>query len=126
MLLSSVQMKTKRDITAERDLFWIEVTDRNCGLTESAENLIRLRVGSALSRFRGVIRKVRVVVADQNGPKGGRDIRCNLQMKVDRWGEVFASAMHENAIGATARTVQKARRALLSRRGAKCASVLSR
>ncbi len=43
----------------------------------------------ALGRYRMLIRRVTVLVADLNGPRGGIDKRCRIVVRLIRSGEVF-------------------------------------
>ncbi len=63
------------------------------GVGEAAEirEHVRRRLGFALARFEGRLTSADVVVTDENGPKGGPAIRCDISVRGDRGGEIRAS-----------------------------------
>jgi len=95
----------------------IIISHRNRYLGSRARNLIERRVESALATFGVGIRELELTISDENGPKGGRDTRCNLRLKLGWWENIFTSALHENPVGAAIKSVHKARRKLLRKKG---------
>ena len=71
-------------------------------------------------------KEMRITFSDENGPKGGKDIRCNLSLKLEHWGEIFTTAIHKNTIGASVRSVGKARRKLVSRKNTRLDRAIAR
>ncbi|MFM8414924.1 MAG: HPF/RaiA family ribosome-associated protein [Planctomycetota bacterium] len=51
---------------------------------------VERRLGFALSRFAGRIRRVNVFLADQNGPRGGIDKTCRIVVRLADGGDVVA------------------------------------
>ena len=56
----------------------LDIRCRNVEFTGELCQHIERRVGQALNRFEQYIRSVRIVLADVNGPKGGRDKVCRV------------------------------------------------
>jgi len=52
---------------------------------------VRKRLGFALARFEGRLSSADVVVTDENGPKGGPAMRCDIAVRGDRGGEIRAT-----------------------------------
>jgi ribosomal subunit interface protein len=55
-----------------------EIRGKDIPITEQLRGHIQRRLSFALERFAGRIRKVRINVADLNGPRGGVDKRCRV------------------------------------------------
>lgn len=68
-----------------------------------------------LGRFSGRISRVQVRVSDENGPRGGVDKQCLVNVTVPRYGRVTASAKHRNSRAAVSLAISRARRILLTR-----------
>lgn len=51
-------------------------------LDDNVLNHIRLRIEHVLNRFAHYIRRGRIVLSDVNGPKGGADKRCVVQLRL--------------------------------------------
>ena len=64
----------------------LSIVDRDKCLTAPIRALARRRLLFALSRFDPKLDNVTLTVGDLNGPKGGVDKRCQLQIKL-RYGE---------------------------------------
>jgi putative sigma-54 modulation protein len=61
----------------------IEIRGRNVPLRDEVKAHADQRLHLALSRFSNRIRSVKVVFEDVNGPKGGPDKRCAVNVKLD-------------------------------------------
>jgi putative sigma-54 modulation protein len=59
----------------------IEVRFRDLEPTEALKNHAVRRVETSLDRFTNQLTQVLVQLADINGPKGGRDKRCQLTLR---------------------------------------------
>lgn len=58
----------------------IDIQSRNRPLQEQLGGFIKKRLQRALGRFSEQIQRVRVTLSDLNGPKGGVDQQCKLQI----------------------------------------------
>jgi hypothetical protein len=66
----------------------LEMYGHNIGLSEAARVHIASRVEFALGRFGARINRVRILLADLNGPRGGIDKRCRMIAELLRAGPV--------------------------------------
>jgi putative sigma-54 modulation protein len=57
----------------------IELTSNPFGLTPALADYSRTQVSYAMSRFSPKIQRVRVVLLDVNGPRGGVDKLCRME-----------------------------------------------
>lgn len=73
-----------------------EVRGRNLFLSEPLVFLVERRLGSALGRFASEIRRVDVKLADLNGPRGGIDKQCRVEVVFNHGGSVRAEGTEEH------------------------------
>ena len=62
----------------------IEVKQHHIELQGSVIDNIRRHIAADLERFTHLIRRVRVQIADINGPRGGEDKSCRIQVYLKR------------------------------------------
>ncbi|MEM9453669.1 MAG: ribosome-associated translation inhibitor RaiA [Myxococcota bacterium] len=74
----------------------IEVRGRNLSLSEPLAFLVERRLDAALGRFASRIRRVDVKLADLNGPRGGVDKQCRVEVILDHGGSVRAEGTEEH------------------------------
>ena len=60
----------------------VEIRIRGIQQDQEFENHVERRMRFALARFSGRIDAVKVIVTDENGPRGGVDKRCLLSVKL--------------------------------------------
>lgn len=84
-------------------------------LTEAIEQHISNRTHFILSRFSGVIRKIEVFIADENGPKGGVDKTCVVKIKTDERAELVVKDLEDDLYVAVARALARAKQSLSRR-----------
>jgi putative sigma-54 modulation protein len=60
----------------------IEIRNLNDRIDQSQREYIERRLSFALGRFGGRIRRVMVRLEDMNGPRGGLDKRCHIEVRV--------------------------------------------
>lgn len=88
-------------------------------LTAALRDYVGRRLGSALDRHRDRVRRIEVVLSDENGPRGGVDKRCMVRLVatghpavhvLDRRQDLYEAI--DQALGRAARTLvrRKARR----------------
>ncbi len=91
------------------------------GVAIARENNLEALVAESFERFASHVRRVSLVISDQNGPRGGNDTRCILRVTLDGLPEVVVEetqATVEQAVGmalarasrAVARSVERRRR----------------
>lgn len=90
-------------------------------LTTPLESLVQQRLGFALGRYDSRIRRVDVKLDDVNGPRGGVDKRCRVDVTLAEGGHVRAEGTEEwvrDAIDRAAHRLARRMGRLLGRRGA--------
>ena len=74
------------------------------------------RARFALGRFADAIHSATATLEDVNGPRGGVDKCCRVQLRLPGESDIAVEAVHEDAFAATDIAFSKARRALARRR----------
>lgn len=90
----------------------LEIRTRRVRLDEELRNLIATRVETALDRFAGRIQRVRFQVDDVNGPKGGVDKACRIEVIGRRQWSVFLEDQDSDLRAAVDRLTDRAQRAV--------------
>lgn len=93
----------------------IHVYARNFEMTGSLSQHIHRCLSQALDRFDAKIARVRVKLADVNGPKGGSDKRCAIEVRLPRTKPVLIEQTHEDAYAAVDQAAGRAKRAVRRR-----------
>lgn len=81
--------------------------------TAELEQFAQHRVGNALSRFDRRIQSISVSIEDVNGPRGGIDKRCRIDVRLQRKGRIVVTATAENAHAAIAKAAMRVRAVLV-------------
>lgn len=76
-------------------------------------SLAERRVRFVMRRLRNEITRVHVRLVDVNGPRGGVDQLCQLQMETSAHGKVVVSAVQANAAAALNAALRRAARTLV-------------
>ncbi|MEX1166798.1 MAG: HPF/RaiA family ribosome-associated protein [Hydrogenophaga sp.] len=76
-------------------------------------SLAESRVRFVMRRLRDEIKFVHVRLVDVNGPRGGVDQMCQLQLETSAFGKVVVSAVQANAPAALNAALRRAARALV-------------
>lgn len=90
----------------------IEVRARHFTLTDDMRLHVMRRLHFALGRFDQGVRRARVRLEDLNGPKGGVDKRCSLELFVNGHKPCVAQAIDADLIAAIDRATGIAGRML--------------
>ena len=93
----------------------LTITDRSGSLTAAQQDLIQRRVHFALSRFDTRLRRVVVVICDENGPRGELDTTCVITARLQRLGEVIVSETSEDTSVSISRAAERIGRAVQRR-----------
>jgi hypothetical protein len=91
-----------------RDLH-VNVRARGVELKSSHYDAIQKTLTSALGRFAGRVRQVNLFLEDENGPRGGVDIRCRIEIHFRPRGSVTVSALTSDEYVAIAEAAMRAR-----------------
>lgn len=98
----------------------IEIRALNESLRPSQRTLVERRLSYALSRFGNKVRRVLVRLEDMNGPRGGLDKRCQIEVRLQGRGTLVAEVSDteiEPAVSRAAdRIARRMRDALTTRR----------
>lgn len=89
----------------------IDLQARDFQLTDPLRQQIRQKLKAVLNRFGEKIHRVRVVLSDINGPKGGNDKRCVIKVKVNNHKTLVVDEVTDNiheSINRCARRVKHA------------------
>lgn len=90
----------------------IKMTARDFELTDSLREYVEYRLAFALSPFQDRIRGVVVVLSDINGPRGGIDKRCLLQVRLRGLSELIIEETEADFQIAVSRAADRAKRVL--------------
>jgi ribosomal subunit interface protein len=93
----------------------IRVLGRQVEVDESVHAHIARRIDFSLGRLSPHILRVTVTIVDINGPRGGEDKACRIEVRLRAAGSVFAEdadaslyAAIDQAVGSVARSVARA------------------
>ena len=89
----------------------IEMHGQAIALRQPLRQYVERAILFALGRFAERIQCVRVNIADVNGPRGGADKRCRIQVSLRRLGEVVAEDTDERIATAVDHASERAGRA---------------
>lgn len=90
----------------------IELSSKGIPVSPEVREHIERRLFFALGRFTARLRGVRVRLADVNGPRGGVDKRCTIQVLLPRVAPVIVEEVHEHAPAAVDLAADRAGRAV--------------
>lgn len=93
----------------------VTVTSSIDRLSSDTRDSIRQMLRGTLSRFAPNITQVSVLVVDENGPRGGVDKACRVNLMMPGLGPVSATAKHEKVMAAVAEAARRARRMVLTK-----------
>jgi ribosome hibernation promoting factor len=88
----------------------IDIRTRGFSLTPGLRAYVERRLEFALDRYQDRIARVRVVVGDVNGPKGGEDKSCRVEVRIRGGGTVRGTAVDGDGYAAIGGAVHRAAR----------------
>src|SRR5688500_17154216 len=88
----------------------LSVRGLNFDLTDAILGHVRRRLHEGLSHYAPRLRGVTVRVSDVNGPRGGVDKRCHLEVAADDLGTVLVEDVDADLYRAVDRAVARLRR----------------
>jgi putative sigma-54 modulation protein len=77
--------------------------------TQEFQSVAPRTIASALGRFRERIRSISVWIEDVNGPRGGIDVWCRIEVQFVRRGRVSVSSMGRDQYTALSKAAMRAR-----------------
>jgi ribosomal subunit interface protein len=90
----------------------IDLQARHFSLTKALRNHVIRRLGFALSAGADQIQRVLVRLSDSNGPRGGVDKCCQIQLVLPRQADIVIQDTEVNLYAAIDRAANRAGRAL--------------
>jgi len=93
----------------------ITIQARGFPLTDALKNHTHNRLGFTLSNAANRIRRVGITLSDLNGPRGGVDKRCLIEVRLDGLPTVVIEDIQPNMYTAIDRAVGRAARTVMRR-----------
>jgi len=90
----------------------IQIIAKQVTVSDTTRGLVHRRIGFALGRFESRIARVVVRFEDLNGPKGGIDQRCSIDVQMRPRGEVRAEVIDTTLESAVHRATERASRGI--------------
>ena len=90
----------------------IQIVARNLELTSVQREIVERRLAFALGRFGDRVGRVTVSLEDLNGPRGGLDQHCRIEVGLVPSGKVMAEARDVDVVAAVNRTAERIARRL--------------
>ena len=93
----------------------IDIQAHNISLTRGLREHIKRRLGFSLSTRYERIRRILVRISDINGPRGGNDKRCLIQVVLPRQADVVIEDTESSLYAAIDRAVSRVSRTVMRR-----------
>jgi putative sigma-54 modulation protein len=87
-----------------------DILDMNLAIDDALREHIERRLQFALGRFSERIEQLTVRLFDINGPRGGVDVRCRLDVALVGGGNLVAEGRGDNPFALSSRVVRRGRR----------------
>jgi len=91
----------------------IDIQARQLSMTRSLNRYTQRRIRFALLRFEENIQRVSIWLSDVNGPRGGKDKHCRLQLMLAGNADVIIEDTQENLYVAINRAIERASHSLV-------------
>ena len=85
----------------------LELRSKGIEMTAGLRAFTEKKLHFALGRFSHRVQRVRVTWTDINGPKGGEDIRCHVQVSLGRTGAASITETRGDAFAAVSRAFKR-------------------
>lgn len=93
----------------------VSVTSSIDKLSTNARDSVQSLLRYTLARFTPKITQVSVLVADENGPRGGVDKLCRVNVVMPGLGIVTTTARHEKLMAAVSEAARRAKRIVVTK-----------
>jgi ribosome-associated translation inhibitor RaiA len=90
----------------------INVWSKHAEVDETVRAQIERRLQFRFDRFSSRIMRVNVRITDCNGPRGGADKVCGIDIRLRQTGDIFVKDVNEDALVAADRASERAARAI--------------
>jgi ribosomal subunit interface protein len=88
----------------------VKITGRNIALTEAIKRHVRDRLTAALDQYSRHVTSAAVVLTDENGPKVGRDMACQILIHFHRGRPLTVKRRGEDLYANVSLTADKTKR----------------
>ncbi len=88
----------------------VEIRARSGRLNRNLEEQLERRLHFALARFVGRIRSISAFLEDINGPRGGEDQHCRIEVSLFPSGSIMVEATDAEVTSAVGRAAERAAR----------------
>lgn len=88
----------------------VEIRVKHGRLPHGLEEQLDRRLHFALARFGGRIRRIRAFIEDINGPRGGEDQHCRIEVSLVPSGLIMAEATDDGVVSAVGRAAERVAR----------------
>ncbi|MCL7420191.1 MAG: HPF/RaiA family ribosome-associated protein [Methylobacter sp.] len=88
----------------------IDIQARNFSLTEALQRYVIKRINSALTSSNDSVQRIIVRLSNANGPKGGADKRCHIQVVIPHQSDVIIDDVEANMYAAVDNATDRAGR----------------
>ena len=78
----------------------VGIVGRGIALTQAINAYVQRKIAGALARHRNVLESVRMRLGDLNGPKGGRDKHCVLEVRARSLRPIVVREQHADLYAA--------------------------
>ena len=86
----------------------IDITGRNVEMDDAVRAFAERKIRFSMGRLSNRIAGVRVLVSDVNGPKGGRDTECLVEVRFRSAGRLTAKVTADDVYAAVGRAAERA------------------
>lgn len=93
----------------------IEMRGHGMELSRELREHVEQRFRYALDRFGERLRRVRVLLEDVNGPRGGEDVHCTIRVTVQGQPELVLREVQDDPFAAIARAADRVSHAIARR-----------
>jgi putative sigma-54 modulation protein len=93
----------------------IDIRSTNLPLSDAVHGYVASRVEATLTRFTSAVRSVTVTLSDLNGPKGGCDMRCHMEINMQTAPSVVIEERADDLYATVSSAAQRAKAAVLRR-----------
>ena len=88
----------------------VDIRARHGRISRSLEERLERRLRFALAKFGGRIRRISALLEDINGPRGGEDQRCRIEVSLAPSGSIMAEAIDAEVASAVGRAAERVER----------------
>ena len=113
--LNTIYWSSRRTPPTPEALMQITIQTRQFALTEAIRDHVETHLRGALGRFRNRLAAIEVRLSDLNGPRGGIDKRCHLNLRVGGLPAIVVEDTSDDLYAAITRSVSRARQTLTRR-----------